>query len=335
MYEAQTWRELLGQIISDAKERQRIADELSVRSITLNRWVSGESDPRIQNLRHLLDILPQYREQFLDLIRGEEGLEDFTEKINQDTCGEIPAEFYTKVLLALATSALNLRFWSICNLVLQQAIGQLDPDRLGLAIWIVRCMPPSGPHKQVRSLRESVGLGTPPWSGNLEQRGMFLGAESLAGNAVTLCHPGVIENLDEEYSLPASRIEQEKSAAVYPILYAGRIAGALLVSSTQYNYFLSQSRTTLVQSYADLIAVAFDTEDFYEPGQIGLWMMPPHGIQKNFFANFRQLIAERMIDASRNGEYINNIHADQFVWQRLEEELLQHMSQQEAGKNKR
>ena len=58
--------------------------------------------------------------------------------------------------------------------------------------------------------------------------------------------------------MPASRVEFEKSAAIYPILYAGRIAGVLSISSTKYNHFLSQARTALAQSYADLIALAFE-----------------------------------------------------------------------------
>ncbi|MBV9689088.1 MAG: hypothetical protein JO202_05185 [Ktedonobacteraceae bacterium] len=322
-YEAQTWRELLGIITRDAREKQRIAEELGIRTITLGRWISGESDPRSQNLRRLLEVVPHYREQLFDLIREEEGFEEFVEKTQHDPSKEIHTEFYDKVLVALATSAPHLRFWSICNLVFQQAIGQLDPERLGIVMWVIRCMPPSGPHKKVRSLREVIGMGTPPWGGNLEQKGVFLGAESLAGNVVALFRPAVIENLDEEYSLPATRMEYEKSAAVYPLLYAGRIAGVFLISSTQYNYFLSRSRSALVQGYADLLALALDPEDFYAPKDIALSMMRPEQEQKKLFVNFRQRVANRMIEASRKGEYLNNLQADALVWQQLEDELLQ------------
>lgn len=322
--EARSWRDLLGTIIGDSKEKQRIADELGVRPITLTRWVSGDSDPRPQNLRHLLNVLPQHREPLLDLIREEVGYEEFTNVTQTDTSGEIPAEFYARVFVARASTSENLRFWSICNLILQQAIGQLDPDRLGMSIWVVRCMPPSGPHHKVRSLRESIGLGTPPWGGNLEQKAMFLGAESLAGNVVTLCRPGIIENLDEEHSImPASRVEFEKSAAAYPILYAGCIAGVLLVSSTQVNFFVPQTRTALLQSYADLLALSFDPEDFYKPEDIALSIMPSHEEQKPCFANFRQRVANSIIHAANRHQPVNNIEADQIVWRQLEEELLQ------------
>lgn len=323
MQEARTWRELLGMIISDSKEKQRIIDELGVTPITLSRWVSGQSDPRSLNLRHLLSVIPQYREQMQDLLKTEKGLGEFANPAQEDTSKDIPAEFYARVFVARASTTEHLRFWSICHLILQQAIGQLDPERLGMAIWVVRCMPPSGPYNKVRSLRESVGLGTPPWPGNLEQTAMFLGAESLAGNVVTLCRPGIIQNIDEEHSLmPVHRVGPEKSAAIYPILYAGRIAGVFLVSSSQYNHFLSQARTTLAQHYADLIALAFEPEDFYEPDRIALSVMPFHNDQKQHFAQFRQLVAETMLEAASRNQPVNNITADQMVWQRLEEELL-------------
>ena len=61
MQKTRTWRDLLGAIVRDSKERQRILDELSISNVTLNRWINGESDPRMQNMRHLLAILPQQR----------------------------------------------------------------------------------------------------------------------------------------------------------------------------------------------------------------------------------------------------------------------------------
>jgi transcriptional regulator with XRE-family HTH domain len=323
MHEDKTWREYLGTIITNAKEKQRIVEELGIQPITLNRWISGESEPRPHNLRRLLTILPHHRDQLIELIKKEKGFEEFSNLASEDVQNEISSEFYSKIFVTLASSTHNLRIWSICSLILQEALDQLDTERLGMAIWIVRCMPPSGPDCKVRSLRETIGLGTSPWSGHLEQKAMFLGAESLAGNVVSLCRPSVIENLDEEHNLmPASRVDDEKSAAIYPILYTGRIAGVLMVSSTQYNYFLSQSRATLLQQYADLAALAFEPEDFYASEDISLCVMPSHEEQKPAFANFRQRVADIMIDAANRNERLSNVQADLLVWHQLEEELL-------------
>jgi hypothetical protein len=322
MEEARTWREILGQVIKDPKEKQRLVDELDITPITLTRWVNGESDPRPQNLRQLINALPKQREQIQKLLREERGLGDLSYSDDEAT-KFIPAEFYARVLLARASTNENLRSWTTCHLILQQALEQLDPDQRGMSIWVVRCMPPSGPHNKVRSLRESVGVGTSPWVGDLEPSAMFLGAESLAGNVVTLFRPGIIQDLNEAHNLmPATRVAYEQSAAIYPILYAGRIAGVLLISSTEINYFLSQSRNDLVQYYADLTALAFDPEDFYTPEQIALCVMPSHEEQKEYFTNFRQMVAETMLHAANKNRPVNAIQADLLVWQRLEDELL-------------
>jgi hypothetical protein len=151
---------------------------------------------------------------------------------------------------------------------------------------------------------------------------MFLGAESLCGYVVTLCRPAANQNIDDPQNLtPAHRTEHEKSAAVHPILFAGRIAGCLLVSSTQYNYFLPQSRLTLIEHYANLLALAFEPDDFYETSQIELRMMPDQQIQKKYFADFRVRVANTMIEAAKNKRPVNNIQAEEMVWQQLEEEL--------------
>lgn len=327
MHEFETWRDLLRSIINDPQEKARLSEELGIRTITLTRWAVGETDPRPQNLRHLLAALPHHREQMLDLIRKEAGFEEFSDAGIDDSSNEIPSTFYTSVFTARSSTVDNMRYWSICNLILQQAIGQLDPDRVGMAIHVVRCMPPWPIDQKIHSLRESVGIGTPPWSGDLEQKAMFLGAESLCGYVVTLCRPAANQNVEDVYNLiPAHRVEHEKSAAVHPILYAGRIAGCLLVSSTQVNYFLSHARTTLIEHYANLLALAFEPEEFYEPQDIELRYMPDQEIQKKFFADFRHRVANTMIEGSRNRRPVNNIQAEKIVWQKLEEELFSYQN---------
>ena len=322
MQHFESWRDLLKTIISDPQERLRLSEELGIRTITLSRWANHETDPRPQNLRHLLSALPQYREQLLDLIREEHGFEEFSDAGIDDASMGLPAAFYTNVFSTRAATVDTMRYWSICNLILQQAIGQLDPDRLGMAIHVVRCMPPSQSDEKVHSLRESVGIGTPPWVGDLEQKAMFLGAESLCGYVVTLCRPAANQNVDDPHNMiPAHRVQHEKSAAVHPILYAGRIAGCLLVSSTQPNYFASHARIALIEHYANLLALAFEPEEFYDPQDIELRHMPDQEIQKSFFANFRQRVANMMIKAARERHPVNNIQAERLVWQNLEEEL--------------
>jgi hypothetical protein len=152
---------------------------------------------------------------------------------------------------------------------------------------------------------------------------MFLGAESLAGYAVTSNRPAVARNIDEDHGLlPVRRTKYEKSSAAYPILRAGRIAGCLLVSSAQPNYFLSEARLSLIQGYADLMVLAFEPSEFYDPLDVQLRVMPSYDTQKKYFATFRERIAHVMQEAFHNGSPINALQAEQLVWQQLEEELL-------------
>src|ERR1700680_3602081 len=100
MHVAESWRSLLKSIISDPQERTRLSEDLGIRAITLSRWANNETDPRPQNLRHLLAALPQHREQMLDLIREETGFEEFSNAGLDDSSIRIPSSFCTNVFSA-------------------------------------------------------------------------------------------------------------------------------------------------------------------------------------------------------------------------------------------
>src|ERR1700738_3686557 len=154
MGEFQTWRELLGEIIKDPAEAQRLRNELGVHKVTLTRWSTGESTPRSYLLLNLLKALPTHREQLVRLITQEkEGL-----LAQEDTPREIPSSFYAHVLRAvsLTPEPESARFWSICNTILQQALQMIDPERWGVELLVIRCV--SGEDGNVRSLQECVTI---------------------------------------------------------------------------------------------------------------------------------------------------------------------------------
>ncbi len=321
MQEPSNWRNFLASIIQEPQERQRIANELGVNPVTLTRWVNKEATPRSQNIQRLLKALPQHRKVLIELL-SEDGLgAEIEEALIEDSQQAIPREFYVRVLRTRTTIPKELRFSSLCDLILQQALKQLDSQRQGMAIIIARCMPPSQEGK-IRSLRESLGRGTPPWGSNLEQQAILLGAESLAGHAVTSGRLIVNQNLTDGQGVsPGYRGLWEESAAAAPIMLEGNVAGSLLVSSTQPNYFLPLQQT-LIQDYADLIALAFGSEEFYETQQIELGLVPLQEVQQAYLSVFRQRLAETMIQAARKQQPLTVIQAEQLVWQQFEEELL-------------
>src|SRR5581483_3953572 len=323
MQKSQTWRELLGKIIENPQERQRIAEELNVSPVTLTRWVKHESNPRLPYLHNLLTVVPKYRNEFIRLIEQE--FPDFTARAHDNLLGEltpIPTEFYTRVMHTQAMIPILLRFSSLCDVILQQMLAHLDPTRQGMAVIVAKCMSPSEGNK-VRSLRECEGRGTYPWGDHLEQQAILLRSESLAGYSVSFGHTVVNSQLSEQPSLyPGYRGQWEESAAAAPIMRSSQIAGSLLVSSTQPEFFLAE-HLILIQNYAELLSIAFEVDSFYDLSRIDLRPMPVAQIQQTYLSGFRQRVTDVLTQAAMDQRPTNLVQAEEQVWREMEEEFFQ------------
>jgi hypothetical protein len=316
-----TWRELLRILTSDPSERERIATAAGVRSITLTRWINGDSHPRAANLSQLIRAIPaQHQRQFQELLEQEEGPLSVLLAGETYQAEEIPFALVDEILRTRSNTPDSLRFWAISRMILQHALRHLDPESLGMAITVVCCMPPARDSK-IHSLREVTGYGTSPWKNNLEHESMFLGAESLSGFVVTTCRPATIATLlDDTTPIPSQRVEPEVSAAAAPLLEGGRVAGCLLFSSTQPNYFAPRFKQ--VQSYTNLMTLALDSKQFYPTSLIELKVMPPLAEQQKHIASFRQAVQHIMRASLRKEEAISYVQAEQLAWQQIEEALL-------------
>jgi transcriptional regulator with XRE-family HTH domain len=321
MYTSSSWQSVLQHILKVSGERQRMATALGLSPMTLTRWANGESNPQRPHLIHLLQVVqPQYREGLL------EGLEavypDIQSWLKDDTSEQIPSEFFAQLLNIRTTTTDTLRFWRISELISKQLLVQLDSNQLGMSITLVQCMPPSSEHdNKICSLRERVGKGTYPWAADLEHLALFLGMESLGGYAVESRHIVNVDDLRKDKLLPAYQSEHEVSAAAHPIMLGGRVAGCLSASSTQFAYF-TQSRQALLAAFSDLASLAFEKDDFYPPSMIELKVMPKPRYQRPVLSTFRQRVSNTLTAASHQHTRINNLEAEQKVWQELEKELL-------------
>ena len=319
--EKSTWRELLRILTSDPSERERIATAAGVRSITLTRWINGDSHPRPANLSQLIRAIPaQYQRQFQELFEQEEGPLSVLLAGETYQPEEIPFALIDEILRTRSNTPDPLRFWAISRMILQHALRHLDPESLGMAIKVVCCMPPASDGK-IHSLREITGYGTFPWKNDLEHETMFLGAESLSGYIVTTCQPATIATLlDDTTLIPSRRVAPEVSAAAAPLLEAGRVAGCLLFSSTQLNYFTPRFKQ--VKSYTNLMTLAFDSNHFYSTSLLDLKVMPALTEQQKHIAGFQQLVQHIMQTSLRKEEAISYVEAEQMAWQQIEEALL-------------
>jgi GAF domain-containing protein len=331
------WQELLGEIIEhNPAERERLANAIGVRSITLTRWARRESDPRQPNLRLLLRALPaDQRELFSHVLEQE--YPGILHEASQEAIApafspfDLPYGFVNEVLSARAHTPGNLRYWTISHQILQHALRRFDSGHGGIAVTIPRCMPRRSDGK-VRSLREHMGLGTPPWESDLKPKIMFLGAESLAGYVVMKGHAVAIPDTAVNSVIPAIQVDYEVSAAAAPIRYEGKVAGCLLFSSTQSDFFSEPELLELIQGYANLVALAFDPGEFYPPEHIALSLMPPLEIQRGYFASFQQRVRQRFLEMAST-QHVAHLYqqAEQLVWQELEEIFINLPFPSEAG----
>lgn len=315
-----SWSNILQGIIKSTAERQRLASALGVTNMTISRWASGESKPQRTHLIHLVQAVhPNQRQELLEALEFQ--YPEIQAWLSEDESNQIPTEFFSQVLNIRTTTTESLLFWRICDVVLRQALAQLDPNNLGMAIKLIQCMPPSRSDGKIHSLRERVGKGTPPWTADLEHDVLFLGLESLSGYAVEVRHIVNDDDLRKSKTIPAIRDEYEISAAAHPVRLEGAIAGCLLASSTQAGYF-SQQRLTLLGTYSDLIALAFDKSEFYAPSVLELRVMPRPEIQRPIIATFRQRVTEKFQQAMNEQQQLSNTDIELRAWQDIEEELL-------------
>jgi hypothetical protein len=315
-----SWSSVLQGIIKSTAERQRLAAALGVTNMTLTRWASGESKPHKNHLVHLVQTVhPNHRQELLAAL--ERQYPDIHVWLTEDSSNQISAEFFAQVLNIRTTTTESLLFWRVCDVILKQALAQLDPSNLGMAIKLIQCMPPSPRDGKIHSLRERVGKGTPPWTADLEHDVLFLGLESLSGYAVEVRHIVNDDDLRKSKTIPAYSDTYEISAAAHPVRLEGRIAGCLLASSAQAAYF-SQQRLSLLATYSDLIALAFQKNDFYPPSMLELRVMPRPEIQRPIIAQFRQRVTARSQQAMYQRQQLSHPEIELLAWQEIEEELL-------------
>ncbi len=295
-----TWQELLGQLIKNPQEKQRLAREADVRPITLKRWVTGESQPREENMRRLARALPpDLSALFLSLVETDfPSLAQGKNFENGRIVPEIPSELYAQALQIYAKTPPALARDALYKLIFERALEHLDPDRLGMSLALVCCVPPL-PGQKVRSLRQIRGMGTPPWERDLQRKTMFLGSESVVGDAVIHYHTALVNSRDSDSFTPANWTDFEQSALASPILRQARVAGALLASSSRPYYF-TPAHETLLELYAHLVALMFDPSEFYDPSEIMLGVMPDFSRQVPHFANFDQRVSLKFAEAARN-----------------------------------
>jgi hypothetical protein len=318
MGEPQTWRELLGVIVEDPQERLHVARAINVNQITLARWVTGISSPRLRSLRILLDVLPEQRERFMQLLAL-----DYPELLHEDLQEEeelfqIPADFYARALETYTSNPSILRSSTLGSIILQQMLAQLDPHQVGLGIFIAQCMPPFA--GKVRSLRTISGRGTGVWR-KIEGLMAFHGIESQIGHAVQEQRQILTQSSEERENWYPPAIPDVQSVAAFPIQMADRVAGGVSLLSIQAEYF-SAERLNLLRAYTDILVLMFEQDEFYASSQIEMGVLPAFLAQQKILSGFQQRVKQRLVEATREGQLLPRPKAEMEIWQDLEHRML-------------
>ena len=317
----QTWRDLLGKIATKPGERHKIAAALRINSITITRWIAGTTKPRVETLRALLRVLPQYREQLITLLK-QEYPDLFINEPVIDMQIAIPSDFYSQVLNMYALDPERLRISSLASTILQQIVLQFDSGNEGFATFITQCVAPA-PGQKVRSLRITIGHGGPLATRRFINQTCFCGAESQAGLATLSAHPVIIQNSEEaQRIIPGQHIVIHGSSLAIPLLQHDHIAGCACFVSPQRDYF-SAERIGLLKHYTNLLTIAFEPWDFYPLSDIHLAMMPNRSQQEAFLSTLQERITTRMLIPVPAGLPLSRAQAEQQVLKEVEAELIQ------------
>lgn len=241
---------------------------------------------------------------------------------NEDLA-QISTEFYLQILSDRGTLIEIIRKRELLTRIIKQALMQLDPHALGMAITLALCMPP-GKQGKIRSLREHMGQGTFPWNTDLENLSIFLASESLAGYVAQNQLASSIEDLSKETLLPAYQTEDEASAAAAPVMLEGKIAGCLLASSTEIGHF-TQQRLTLLALFSDLVSLALDPGEFYPPEliQLGVMRYKRADEQRAILRRYPGLVQARLLESYQTPQPLTYLEAEEIVWSELENQVLE------------
>lgn len=267
-------------LLHNRVEIARVAKELSVTENTVCRWMSGTSKPRSLHLKKLPVVLPECRTQLITVINQTFG--QIISPPPPPQIREVSKEIYQRVLEVVTTNShdADSRFWQISEIIFNDALDQLDAGRHGLAITYAKLMPL---HKDgIHSLREVKMRGHAPWSDATDCK-TFLGSTSLAGSAAVLLRARGWNDTDNDRA-PVEIDEYERSAYAVPILHGNLLAGVLVVSSGQSDFFENTTACQLVAEYALLMGVALSDHEFYSPDQLDLRPMPPLSWQRKEIA---------------------------------------------------
>lgn len=276
-----SWQILLSEIIQDAAVLEALSNEIGFNKVSLVRWGRGVVPNNIQTLQRLVDsrsFPPQRRHHFVEAVR--KSFPDFHTEPNplleEGPAKEIPSLFYSQVLRSYAFVPDDLVFWTMTQILCHQLFGHIDAaESARVSALLLVCTPPASPDRSnvVRSFYIPVRQISERPSPLQPSFPIFVGTESPLTDISPTYNRPLIFNEQEIATLSTPFPAEVKSLALLPIQRRGKIAGTLLVSSEENNYFTQATKLVLYE-YVTLLALAFRDSDFYSMQQLKFDIFP-------------------------------------------------------------
>jgi hypothetical protein len=310
----------------DRNELLRVAQELDVSENSIYRWMSGNTEPRLHHLKRLPKILPAYQEELIEAINTTfHNILKLQSKSTDGVIGEVPKEIYRRIIDLITTiDEPDARFWEISQALFAHALFHLDREQQGMAITYAPLLPPH--HDGIHAMREAAMRGHEPWPFHLQDK-VYLGSTSLAGMAATLQRMQIWDEKESE-RLQVEIDEHERSACAVPIVRGSRIAGVLIVSSTNAHFFHQPIACQAISEYAQLLALALREHDFQPFSLLHLRPMPALSWQRTYLAHY----AITMIVNYARKHHCSRQEAEYAIEQEIENEFERVGQEQQRSK---
>jgi hypothetical protein len=302
-------------LVQTHQDVMSLAATLGVAENTIYRWIKGDSDPRPVHLHNIIQVFPEHFQQLSTAIQQTfpGALETAISNIQ-----EIPKDLYRTVIELLSTTSETEVRWKIMQTIFDAAIAQLDSERQGVSVMFAQPMPER--EDGIHSLYEVMTSGTPPWLPTAESH-VYLGSTSLAGMAAMSQHMQSWNILDNDERAQVDVDIYEQSACAHPVTRGSKIAGVLVISSTQPTFFDDAFARQSVVDYAQLLALAFHDEEFKPFTSLNLMPFPSVRWQR---AEINRSYINRIITSARQRK-MNRHQAELLVQQQMEIEFEQYM----------
>lgn len=263
---SRTWREILASVGTGPQKKQELATSIGSISVrTIDRWISGQSNPQNHEMvRKLAAAIPS--DEMVEALTQDfpEAFHRPKQVVSEVEQVSIPSEFYRRVTRAYSHTPPQMRRWTIFSLVSSQMLPHLDPESRGFMVTYA--------HRSIGASEAELpifieeGAGNAFWLTRQIQGTRTTDVEPRLAHIIAAGQPFFVQSCTAAQLSPPSclvRGDLVQSMGFFPLHRSGTTAGGLLLYSAQEDFF-TPVRQALIEEYSYLFALAFNDSDFFE-----------------------------------------------------------------------